>query len=307
MQAETQLKSTQAQAADVGVARAQLEHAIALLVGEPASTFSIPAGEAPTQIPAVPAGVPSQLLERRPDIAAAERRVAAANANIGVARAAWFPSLTLSATGGYQSATLADWLTTPNRYWSLGPALAQTLIDFGARRARNDQVIAAYDATVAAYRKTVLGAFADVEDNLAALRILEREAEVQDDAVRAARESLALVLNQYKAGTVSYLNVVTAQTTALTNERTALDILSRRLSAAVLLVKALGGGWGDSPEKKAGRPGQALPQSERGRGLSTCSRPCDRVVPERCRCRSRFAAKATRTPAPRDKGTRRSA
>lgn len=243
IQAQTQLKSTQAQAIDTGVQRAQFEHAIALLVGKPASTFSIAPAPLTTTLPAVPIGMPSDLLERRPDVAAAERRVAAANAQIGVAKAAYFPSLTLSAAGGYQSTRLSNWLTLPSRFWSVGPALAETLFDGGLRRAQTDQAIAAYDANVAAYRQTVLTGFKEVEDNLAALRILEQEAEVQDEALQAARLAVVLTTNQYKAGTVNYLNVVTVQATALSNERTAVDILNRRLAASVLLIKALGGGW----------------------------------------------------------------
>lgn len=243
VQADTQLKTTQAQAIDLGVQRAQLEHAIALLMGRPPSTFSIVAAPL-TAVPLpVPIGVPSMLLERRPDIAAAERRVAAANAQIGVAKSAFFPSVTLSASGGYQSSTVSNWLTLPNRFWSVGPAIAETLFDGGLRSAQTEQARATYDATVAAYRQTVLTGFQQVEDNLAALRILEQEAQVQDEAVKAAQQSVLLTTNQYKAGIVSYLNVITVQTVALTNERTAVDILSRKLTANILLIKALGGGW----------------------------------------------------------------
>jgi NodT family efflux transporter outer membrane factor (OMF) lipoprotein len=241
VQAETQLKSTQAQAIDIGVQRAQLEHAIALLVGTPPSEFSIERVPFRIAVPSIPFGVPSELLERRPDIAAAERRVAAAQ--IGVAQAAFFPSLTLSASGGFRSADAAQWLTAPSRFWSFGPAIAQTIFDAGRRRALTDQAIAAYDATVATYRQTVLTGFQEVEDNLAALRILEQEAKVQDEAVQAGRQSLTLTTNQYKAGTISYLNVVVVQAAQLNNERTAVGILGQRLAAAVLLVKALGGGW----------------------------------------------------------------
>ena len=263
IQAQTQLKATQAQAIDIGVQRAQLEHAIALLIGKPATSFAIAPAPLASALPGVPVGLPSDLLERRPDVAAAERRVAAANAQIGVAKAAYFPRLTLSATGGFQSSTVANWLSLPSRFWSVGPALAATLFDGGLRRAQTDQAVATYDANVAAYRQTVLTGFKEVEDNLAALRILEQEAEVQDEALQFARQSLAIVNNQYKAGTVSYLNVVTAQATALTSERTAVDILNRRLAASVLLIKALGGGWsaapvpvasGDAPAAPAARP-----------------------------------------------------
>jgi NodT family efflux transporter outer membrane factor (OMF) lipoprotein len=194
-------------------------------------------------MPQVPPGLPSQLLERRPDVAAAERRVAAANAQIGVAQSAFFPQLTLSAGYGFRSTNAATWLSAPSRFWSIGPAIAQSLFDAGLRRAQTDQAIAAYDATVAAYRGTALTAFQEVEDNLAALRILEEEARLQDDALQAARQSVVLMLNQYKAGIVSYLNVVTVQTNQLNEERAAVGILGRRLAAAVALVRALGGGW----------------------------------------------------------------
>ena len=243
IQAQTQLKTTQAQAIDLGVLRAQLEHAIALLLGKPASSFSLAPAPLTAVAPAVPVGVPSSLLERRPDIAAAERRMAAANAQIGVAEAAYYPSLTLSASGGFQSASFANWLTVPSRFWSVGPALAQTLFDGGLRRAQTDQAIAAYDANVAAYRQIVLTGLKEAEDNLAAMRILEEEAAVQEEAVQNARQSVLLTTNQYKAGIVSYLNVVVVQAAALNNERAAVDILNRRLAASVLLVKALGGGW----------------------------------------------------------------
>lgn len=242
-QAEAQLKSTQAQSIDTRVQRAQLEHAIAVLLGASPAEFSLPVAAINVAIPAIPAGLPSELLERRPDVAGAERRVAAANAQIGVAKAAFYPSLTLGAGIGFQSASFARWLSVPSRVWSLGPDLALSLFDGGQRKALTDQAIASYDASVAGYRQTVLGAFQDVEDNIAAMRILEQEAQVQDEAVRAARQSVELTTNQYKAGIVSFLSVVTVQTTLLTNERTALALLGRRLSAATQLVRALGGGW----------------------------------------------------------------
>lgn len=247
-QAETQLKNTQLQAIDLGVSRAQLEHAIALLLGKPASEFSIPAAPwkafAEQRGPVLPAvGLPSQLLERRPDIASAERRVAAANAQIGVAKSAYFPSLGISASGGFSSAAAAGLLSAPNRFWSIGPALAETLFDGGLRRAQTAQAAANHDAQVAAYRQTVLAGIAEVEDKLAALRVLEQEAAAQDDALASARESLALTLNQYKAGTISYLNVVTVQATALASERNAVAIFGNRMIASVGLVRALGGGW----------------------------------------------------------------
>jgi NodT family efflux transporter outer membrane factor (OMF) lipoprotein len=252
LRAETQLKTTQAQAIDVGVQRAQLEHAIAVLIGQPASSFTLPAAPLAGAPPDIPVGLPAELLERRPDVAGAERRVAAANAQIGVAVAAYFPTVTLSAGGGLESGSFAQWLTWPGRFWSVGPGISQTVFDGGLRGAQTDQARAAYDGTVAAYRETVLTAFKEVEDNLAALRILQEEAGVQDTAVSDARQVVTVTTNQYRAGTVSYLDVVVAQTTALDNERTAVDLRGRRMVAAVLLIKALGGGW-TAPEGDAAR------------------------------------------------------
>ncbi len=245
-QAETQLKATQAQAIDLGVQRAQLEHAIASLTGRAASDFSLPATGTLPQLPQIPVGLPSALLERRPDVAAAERRAAAANAQIGVAQAAFFPALTVSASGGYQNTSLSQLLTLPNRFWSLGPALALTLFDAGARSAQKEQSIAAYDQSVAAYRQSVLTAFQDVEDNLAALRILAEEEVIQREAAQFAAESLRLTDNQYRSGTVSFLNVVVVQAAALATDRTRLDITGRRLIASAVLLKALGGDWTSS-------------------------------------------------------------
>jgi NodT family efflux transporter outer membrane factor (OMF) lipoprotein len=253
LRAETQLKTTQAQAIDVGVQRAQLEHAIAVLIGQPASSFTLLAAPLAGAPPDIPVGLPADLLERRPDVAGAERRVAAANAQIGVAVAAYFPTVTLSAGGGLESGSFApQWLTWPSRFWSVGPGISQTVFDGGLRGAQTDQARAAYDGTVAAYRETVLTAFKEVEDNLAALRILQEEAGVQDTAVSDARQVVTVTTNQYRAGTVSYLDVVVAQTTALDNERTAVDLRGRRMVAAVLLIKALGGGW-TAPEGDAAR------------------------------------------------------
>jgi NodT family efflux transporter outer membrane factor (OMF) lipoprotein len=243
VQAETQLKTTQALAIDVGVARAQTEHAIALLLGQPASTFSLPVAPLATTPPPIPVGVPSALLERRPDIAAAERRMAAANAQIGIAVAAYYPTVTLSFSGGLESSSVSQWFTWPSRFWSVGPSITETVYDGGLRKAQTDQARAAFDGSVAAYRQAVLTAFQGVEDNLAALRILEEEARVQDEAVRAAQESVTLTTNQYKAGVVSYLNVITVQTIALNDEITAVQLHGRRMAAAVLLIQALGGGW----------------------------------------------------------------
>jgi NodT family efflux transporter outer membrane factor (OMF) lipoprotein len=257
VQAETQLKSTQAQAINLGVQRAQLEHAIAILTGKPPAEFSIEREKIAMTIPAIPVGLPSQLLERRPDVAGAERKIAAANAQIGVATAAYFPSLTLTATDGYRANSPPNWLAAPSRFWSVGPALAETLFDGGARRAVKLQAQAAYDANVATYRQTVLAAFQQVEDTLAALRILEEQYRAQDEAVKAARQSTELTVNQYKGGTVSYLNVVTVQATQLANEANAVNVMGQRLVAAVALVQALGGGWGGSQGESEERRSEA--------------------------------------------------
>ena len=242
-QAETQLKSTQAQALDLGVQRAQLEHSIAVLLGLPPAAFSLAVVPLAATPPLVPVSLPAELLERRPDIAAAERRVAAANAQIGAAEAAWFPAATLSASYGVQSATAAQLFSLPSRFWSIGPALALAVFDGGRRRAISDQAKAAYDASVANYRQTVLVGFQEVEDNLAAIRILEEEARIQAEAAAAAQQSLEYSLNQYRAGITPYFQVVTAQATALANQRALADLLARRMTASVQLVKALGGGW----------------------------------------------------------------
>ncbi|MGC2423505.1 MAG: efflux transporter outer membrane subunit [Nitrospirota bacterium] len=242
-QADTLLKTTKAQAIDIGVQRAQLEHAVALLTGTPASSFSLPPLPLEATPPMVPVGVPSELLERRPDVAAAERQMAAANAQIGVAEAAYYPSVTLSASGGFQSSSWSKWLTWPSRFWSFGPSVEWTIFDGGLRKAQTEEARAAYDINVASYRETTLVAFQEVEDNLAALRILEEEAAAEDAAVKSAQKTTAIITNQYKAGTAAYLNVITAQTAELGNERTAITVLGQRLNASVLLIKALGGGW----------------------------------------------------------------
>ena len=244
--AESKLKSTKALAVDVGVQRAQYEHAIAILIGKAPSEFSIkPLSEKSVlTVPKIPLGIPSQLLERRPDIAAAERRVAQANANIGVAEAAFYPSLSLSSTLGSQSTNLSKWLTYPSRFWSLGPvALTQPIFNGGLLKAQKAQAIGVYDEKVAVYRQTILTAFQEVEDNLAALRILEQENQLDNEATAAAEKSLEITTNQYKVGTVNYLSVVVAQANALSNEITALSIQNSRLTAAVVLITSLGGGW----------------------------------------------------------------
>lgn len=244
LQAKTQLKTAQAQEIDTGVQRAQFEHAIALLMGKAPSDVSIPPSPLNSPPPPVPAGIPSELLERRPDIAAAERQAAAANAQIGVAIAAYYPTVTLNASAGFEAANAAQWLAWPARFWSLGPgALSETIFEGGLRHAQTEEARAAYDSAVATYRQSVLAAFQQVEDDLSSLRILEREALVQDEAVDAAKKSVVVETNQYKAGTVSALDVVTTQTIALGDELTAAKILGNRMVYDVLLIQALGGGW----------------------------------------------------------------
>jgi NodT family efflux transporter outer membrane factor (OMF) lipoprotein len=245
--AETQLTSTQAAAADLDAQRAAFEHAIAILVGKPPASFTLPSAEPVdafgARLPAIPVALPSELLERRPDIAAAERRAAAANAEIGVARAAYFPQLSLSATGAGVASALDKLVDTPARFWSLGAVLAQTLFDGGLRNARSAQAVASYDANVAAYRQTVLTAFQQIEDDLATLRVLDQETALQDAAVRSAQVAERLALAQYRGGTATYLAVVTAQTLSLSNQRTAVQLHSRQLATSVGLIAALGGGW----------------------------------------------------------------
>ena len=252
VQAETQLASTQAQLVAVGVQRAQLEHAIAVLIGKPPADFSVAANESWPAVPTLPSLVPATLLERRPDIAAAERQVAAANAQIGVAISAYFPSLTLSGSTGFSASTLGSLVQASNNVWSVGPQLALTLFDAGAHSAQVEEARASYDQTVANYRQTVLTGFQQVEDNLAALRVLAQQAEVQERAVASAEEAERLLLNQYKAGTVAYTSVITAQATALSNKQTALTIAQNRLTASVSLIQALGGGWRSSDDAQFG-------------------------------------------------------
>ncbi|HXM93928.1 MAG TPA: efflux transporter outer membrane subunit [Candidatus Dormibacteraeota bacterium] len=245
-QAKTQLETTRAQATDVGVLRAQYEHAVATLIGTPASSFSLPPLPLTAPPPPIPTGVPSELLERRPDIAGAERRMAAANAQVGVAKSAYYPLINLAALGGFESGSITTLLSGPSVLWSVGPSAIVTLFDVGRRRAYSDQAIAAYDQSVASYRETVLTGFQQVEDNVAALRILEKEAQTQDQAVIAAQKYLELATTRYKGGVTSYLEVITAQSAALANKVTAVNILGRRMVNAVLLVQALGGGWDSS-------------------------------------------------------------
>jgi NodT family efflux transporter outer membrane factor (OMF) lipoprotein len=242
-QAETQLETTRAQAIDVGVARAQYEHAVAVLIGKPPASFSLAPLPLTAPPPPIPVGLPSELLERRPDIAAAERLMASANAEIGVAKSAYYPLVNLAAAGGFESGAVTTLLSGPSILWSAGPSALFTIFDVGRRRAASDQAIAAYDQTVANYRQTVLTGFQQVEDNVAALRILEHEAQVQNEAVTAAQKYLELAVTRYKGGVTSYLEVTTAQSATLSDEVTAVNILGRRMVDAVTLVQALGGGW----------------------------------------------------------------
>ena len=242
-QAQTQLDTTRVQDTDVTVQRAQFEHAIAILIGKPPAEFGLPDAPLNNQPPAIPIGLPSDLLQRRPDIAAAERRIAEANQQIGIARAAYFPTLTLDGTAGFSGSRGSNWFTWPSSFWAVGPGLAETLFDAGRRRANSESARANYDGAVATYRQTSLTAFQEVEDNVAALRILESEAQQQDQAVASSKDSLQLFTNRYRGGVDTYLQVITAQTTELANERNGIDIQRRRMDASVLLVKALGGGW----------------------------------------------------------------
>jgi NodT family efflux transporter outer membrane factor (OMF) lipoprotein len=242
-QAQTQLQTTRVQDTDVTVARAQYEHAIAILIGKPPAELNLPPAPLDLQPPVIPVGVPSQLLERRPDIAAGERRMAEANQQIGIARAAYFPTITLNGSAGFEGTSLLNWFDWPSRFWAVGPQALETLFDGGRRRAATEGALAGYDGTVASYRQTTLTAFQQVEDNLAALRILEGEAQQQQEATASAEESLQLFTNRYKGGVDTYLQVINAQTIALANERNNVDILRRRMDASILLIKALGGGW----------------------------------------------------------------
>jgi NodT family efflux transporter outer membrane factor (OMF) lipoprotein len=246
-QAKTQLEGAQVQDTDISVMRAQFEHAIATLIGKPPAEFNItPAPKTALQLPVIPVGVPASLLERRPDIAAGERRVAEANDQIGIARAAFFPSLVIGATGGFTGTSITNWFDWPSRMWAVGGQMSQTIFDAGRRRAVSEGATANYDGTVASYRQTTLTAFQEVEDNLAALRILEKEAQQQREATASADESLQLFTNRYQGGVDNYLQVITAQTVLLTNQRNDIDIERRRMDASVLLVKAVGGGWDTS-------------------------------------------------------------
>jgi NodT family efflux transporter outer membrane factor (OMF) lipoprotein len=247
--AQTQLLASQAEQVNVPLQRATLEHAIAVLVGQQPAHFSIAPAAMRTDVPTVPAGLPSTLLERRPDVAEAERRVAAANAQIGVAISAFFPSLTITGSDDYQGDTIGHLIRTANRVWAIGPSIALSVFDAGLRRAEVAQARAAYEQSVDIYRQTVLTSLQQVEDDIVTLRVLEQRATIEDATVKAAREAETLTLNQYKAGTVPYSSVITAQTTRLNSEQTALNVLSARLQASVAIIQALGGGWNASTLK----------------------------------------------------------
>ena len=259
IQAQVQLQTTQVQATNLAIARAQYQHAMAVLVGQSASTFTVPVVQTTVQPPAVPFGVPSQLLERRPDVAADERLMAQANAQIGVADAAYFPTLTLSATAGFESASSATWLTWPSRFWSVGPSLSETIFDGGLRSATVAQYRAAYDQSVATYRQTVLTAFQQVEDNLASLRILSQEIAQQDLAVTLSQRYVTIATDRYKLGLDPYLDVITAQTSLFSNQQAAVTLRLQQLTASVQLIEAVGGGWDSSQLPTSGdiRAGRA--------------------------------------------------
>ena len=244
-QAQTQLQDAKVQAEDVAIARAQYEHAIAILIGKPPASFSLPPDPLPLSVspPTVPPGLPSQLLERRPDIAAAERRTASANEQIGIARAAYFPSLSIGATAGQESTSITSLFEKSSFIYALGPTIGETFFDGGRRRGISEEALANYDSTTANYRQTVLTAYQQVEDNLVALRVLSHEQEQQRQATASAVESERIFNNRYVGGVDTYLQVITAQTSALQNQRNDIDILRRRMDATVLLVKVLGGGW----------------------------------------------------------------
>jgi NodT family efflux transporter outer membrane factor (OMF) lipoprotein len=255
-QARTQLEATMVQDTDVSVARAQFEHTIAILIGKPPAAFTLAPSPLNVQPPIISVGLPSQLLERRPDVAAAERRVVESNEQIGIARAAFFPTIILSASAGFEGNSIANWFSWPSRFWAVGPSTLETLFDAGRRHATSQVALANYDATVATYRETTLTALQQVEDNLAALRILEQEAQQQKDATASAQESLQVFTDRYIGGADPYLQVLTAQTIDLQNERNDVDILRRRMDASVLLIKALGGGWNASQLPTATQLGQ---------------------------------------------------
>jgi NodT family efflux transporter outer membrane factor (OMF) lipoprotein len=261
-QAKTTLDSAQATAINVGVARAQYEHAIAVLLGRLATNFSLPVDPLLTTPPAIPIGVPSQLLERRPDIAAAERTLAKDNAVIGIGYAAFFPNVTLSASSGFNSSTFSNWFSWPSRFFSIGPSISQTVFNGGLYRAELHQYTAIYNADLAAYRQTVLTAFQQVEDYLAAVRIYSQEIQREQEALKSAEQYLDLALSRYQTGVDTYLNVLTAQNTVLSDQQTLVTLQIERMVAAVNLVEALGGGWDRSELPSPSQVSQKSPAAD---------------------------------------------
>jgi NodT family efflux transporter outer membrane factor (OMF) lipoprotein len=243
VEAQVTLQNAESASTNLGIARAQFEHAIAVLVGTSASGFSMPYKPLSATPPAIPVGIPSQLLERRPDIAASERNMAAANAQIGIATAAYYPNLTLSAQGGFESSALQNLMTWPSRFWSVGPSVSETIFDAGLRRATVNQFVAVYNADVAAYRQTVLTAFQQVEDSMAAVRILSKQIQQQEQAVQSAQQFLELSQARYETGVDTYLNVLIAQTTLLTAQQQLASLHTQEMTASIQLIEALGGGW----------------------------------------------------------------
>jgi NodT family efflux transporter outer membrane factor (OMF) lipoprotein len=262
VEAQTTLQSAQAGATNVGIARAQYEHAIAVLVGKAASDFSIPVKPMTVAPPPIPVGVPSELIERRPDVAAGERTMAEANASIGIAYAAYFPNLTLTADGGFESSSFSHWLSWPSRFWSVGASLPETIFDAGLRRATVQQYVATYNADLAGYRQTVLTAFQQVEDGLAEVRILSKQIQQEQQAVTSAQTFLKLELGRYETGIDPYIDVLVAQTTVLANQQTLNDLQVQQMTAAVALIEALGGGWDRSQLPDTHQVTQRPPQSE---------------------------------------------
>jgi NodT family efflux transporter outer membrane factor (OMF) lipoprotein len=295
-EADTQLDSAEAQATDLGIARAQYEHVIAVLIGVSPSSFSIGVRPFNPQMPQIPVGLPSELLERRPDVAAAERQVAAANAGIGLARAAYFPTLTLGATGGFAATDLSKLLDWPNRIWSVGPSVVMPIFEGGLRRAQNEQARAVYDADVADYRQTALAAFQSVEDNLASLRILSKEVVQQHRAALAAQKLVQLSVTRYQNGLDSYVNVITAQNTFLTNRLAELQAQLRQVTASIALVNNLGGGWDDYQMEQTGKtalhPAAAIAEP-----------PAENAVPGPIHRRSRRPSSGPRTSSSRTRAT----
>jgi NodT family efflux transporter outer membrane factor (OMF) lipoprotein len=262
VEAQVTLQQAESASTNLGIARAQFEHAIAVLVGTSASGFSMPYKPLSTAPPAIPVGIPSQLLERRPDIAASERNMASANAQIGIATAAYYPNLTLSAQGGFESSALQNLMTWPSRFWSVGPSVSETIFDAGLRRATVNQFVAVYNADVAGYRQTVLTAFQQVEDSMAAVRILSKQIQQQEQAVQSAQQFLALSQARYETGVDTYLNVLIAQTTLLTDQQQLASLHTLEMTASVQLIEALGGGWDRSQLPNPAQVSKKVTKSE---------------------------------------------